>query len=126
MYAQTVKEPVDRHVAPLVDAINRTGRASTYSSCSGHLRQSGFPYVSFRTQGWGFVGEIRRMITELNDVTCGQTLLQIAHFDEHAVISAVIRLRMYPWLWAPDVNLAPLAAQLVFPPPRLVRCGGWR
>jgi hypothetical protein len=122
MYAQTVEEHVDRHVAPLVDAINRSGRAATYSSCSGHMKDSGFPFVAFRTEGWEFVGSIRRMITEVNHVTRGQTLLEIAPFSPEGLVSAVVRFRMYPWLWASEgINLAPLAVQLVVPPPRLVR-----
>ena len=121
MFAQTVDAPVDRHIAPLVDAINRTGQARTYSSCSGHFKDSGFPHVGFKTQGWEFVGKVRRMISQLNEVTRGQTLIEIRSFSDDGVVEAVIRFRMYPWLWAPNINLAPLAAQLVFPPPRLVR-----
>lgn len=121
MYAETVEAPVDRHIAPLVDAINRTGEAMTYSSCSGHLRDSGFPFVAFMTDGWEFVGRMRHVITEMNEVTRGQTLLELGPFGEQGRVRAVIRFRMYPWLWAGRVNLAPLAAQIVFPPRRLVR-----
>ncbi len=121
MFAQTVDDPVDRHIAPLVDAINRSREAATYSSCSGHMKDSGFPYVGFKSKGWKFVGKIRKTITQINEVTRGQPLLEIRSFGDDEILDAVIRFRMYPWLWAPRVNLAPLAAQLVFPPPRLVR-----
>ncbi len=121
MFAETVNAPVDHHIAPLVDAINRTGQATTYSSCSGHMRSSGSPFVSFKTNGWDFVGKLRRVITDLNEVTRGQTLLELGPFDSEGLVTAVVRFRMYPWLWAPEINLAPLAAQLVFPPPQLVR-----
>lgn len=101
MYAATVEEPVDRHIARLVDAINRSsyGVRST-GSCSGHTRDSMWPYLAFRARGWKFVKFVLHGVTALNAVTGGST-----HIDLYAAkgreLTGVIHLHPYLQSWRP-------------------------
>lgn len=107
MYATTVDAPVDRHVAPLVDAINRSpSRVETLFSCSGHRRRPAFPYVSFECCGLSFVRFALACATSLNAVTGGSTYVQLNQIDGTR-ISAVIRLISYPSGRAPEWTSPP-------------------
>lgn len=97
MYAKTVDEPVDRHVAPLVDAINRSSFAAfTRFSCSGHKGRLDMPYISFECRGFAFPGFVLRCLTALNASTYGSAYVELGE-QMGSRIRGVIRLLPYAW-----------------------------
>lgn len=122
MFAKTVQQPVDRHVASLVDAINRIGtRVHTFASCSGHLAKSGIPYVAITGTDWSFVRLLLTSTSRVNDVTGGRTRLELVDF-RRSEYRAALRLTVYPWLQLSDSEwTAAFIDGTGAPPRRLVK-----
>jgi hypothetical protein len=90
LYADTVSEPVDKHVARLVDAINRSRfHATTLFSCSGHVGKDSFPYVAFECRGFSFVRFALRCVSSVNAVTGGGTQLRLMKSRGGGVYGAI-------------------------------------
>lgn len=107
LYAKTVSQPVDRHVARLVDAINTsTFSVKTLYSCSGHPAKDSFPYVSFECRGFAFVKFFLRCLSRINAITGGRTHLQLIKV-EGTRVEGVIGFMSYPGRYSLDWQTPP-------------------
>jgi len=107
LYAKTVSQPVDKHVARLVDAINAsTFAAKTLYSCSGHPGKDSFPYVSFECRGFAFVKFFLRCLSCTNAITGGRTHLQLIKV-EGTRVQGVIGFMSYPGRYSLDWQIPP-------------------
>jgi hypothetical protein len=96
LYAKTVSQPVDKHVARLVDAINTSAfSAKTRYSCSGHPGKESFPYVSFECRGFAFVKFLLACVSRTNAITGGATQLRLTKITGNRV-RGVIGFVSYP------------------------------
>jgi hypothetical protein len=90
LYAKTVSEPVDKHVARFVDAINRSRfHATTLFSCSGHVGKDSFPYVAFACRGFSFVLFMLQCVSRVNVITGGGTQLRLMKLRGGRVYGAI-------------------------------------
>ena len=107
MYAKTVSQPVDKHVARLVDAINASKfSAKTLYSCSGHPGKDSFPYVSFECRGFAFAKFVLQCLSRTNQITGGRTHLQLIKVEGMRV-QGVIGFMSYPSRYGLDWSVPP-------------------
>ncbi len=102
LYAKTVSQSVDKHVARLVDAINgSTFSAKTLYSCSGHPGKASFPYVAFECRGFAFVKFTLRCLSRVNAITGGATQLRLTKISGDRLFG-VIGFVSYPSRYGTD------------------------
>lgn len=120
MFAKTVAAHVDRHAAPLVDAIN-SGDTDfrTLSCCSGHVSKAGIPYVAIVGSDWRFVEKLLAQISAVNRATGGRTTLSLTEFSDGHIVGA-IRFVIYPWFEVEEHRLMHMYEHTGPPPRRLV------
>lgn len=117
-------EYIDPKARRLVSAINESRfEVQTVGCCSGHYHKPSTPYVGLRSEGWDFLSYLLTVTTALNEITGGQTSL-VLRSQHGSKVAAIIRFKIYPWLWT-GVDLYPILAERVTPPRRLVRLW-WR